>query len=370
MAINLFPWNGTARINLREFLCLCLLQMTLRAFILCFILCAGLCSFAQENAAKTQGSEKTKKKKVKQEKPVPENIEVFPKNFLIRPRFVYPRVLVNVNSRLLGKGDKFKYRPAMPGVVGLSLKIKKVYISAAIQLPASSHLKEKYGTTKFRNINININGRVAQWALFYRDYKGFYLDNYKDFYPNWNADSLGYPKKQGLRIMEVGLNFGINFNKNFSMNAAFAQGERQKKSAGSFLMGLSERYQSIETDTSFVPPTQDVYYPNLNKFQHGKFTTSILSLGFGYQFVYRKFHLTPVCMIGTGAQIQSYYQNNKKRLWINVPTYASFKAQIGYNGDHFFANVIYAAEYNTIPIKESRIRLLHNWLEAGIGLRF
>ena len=46
------------------------------------------------------------------------------------------------------------------------------------------------------------------------------------------------------------------------MNAAFAQGERQKKSAGSFLIGLSERYQRIDDDTSFVPPTQGKYYPN------------------------------------------------------------------------------------------------------------
>lgn len=342
--------------------------MKLKACILCLLLCCGMQLWAQSTPARQERPKK--EKKVKKEKPIPENIDVFPKNFLIRPRFVYPLVSVNVNSRLLGKGDKFRYKPAMPGVVGLSVKVKKVYVSAAIQLPASDHLKNTYGKTKFRNINININGRVAQWTLFYRDYKGFYLDNYQTFYPSWNADSLGYPRQPGLRIIEAGLNFGINFNKNFSLNAAFAQGERQKKSAGSFLMGISERYQRIDSDTSFVPATQDVYYPNLNKFEYGNFITTILSLGFGYQFVYKKFHLTPVGMIGTGAQIQSYHQIGRKRLWLNVPTYASFKSQIGYNGDHFFANVIYAVEYNTIPIKESRIRLLHNWFEVGIGLRF
>ena len=41
---------------------------------------------------------------------------------------------------------------------------------------------------------------------------------------------------------------------------------------------------------------------------------------------------------------------------------------MGYNGDHFFANIIYQREYNTIPLKESRIKLYHNWLEFGIGL--
>lgn len=334
------------------------------------LMCCSMQLVSQTPAQTEPKQKKKKEKKVKKEKPIPENIEVFPKNFLVRPRFVYPLVSLNVNSRLLGKGDKFRYKPAMPGVVGLSLKIKKVYISAAVQLPASKSLKEKYGTTKFRNINININGRVAQWTLFYRDYKGFYLENYKDYFSGWNMDSLGYPKHEGLRIIEAGLNFGINFNKNFSLNAAFAQGERQKKSAGSFLMGISERYQRIETDTSFVPPTQGVYYPNLNKFVYGNFTSTIVSLGYGYQIVYKKFHYTNILMAGPGWQIQSYRQTDKKRLWINVPTYASYKTQLGYNGDHFFANIIYAIEYNTIPIKESRIRLLHKWFEAGMGLRF
>ncbi|MES2761140.1 MAG: DUF4421 family protein [Bacteroidota bacterium] len=345
--------------------------MTVKHLITLFFVLISITGFAQEKKGKKEKpAKKEKVKKEKKAKEIPENIEVFPKNFLIRPRFVYPEVSVNVSNRMFGKGEKFKYKPAMPGVVGLSLKIKKVYISAAIQLPASEQLKKTYGDTKFRNININILGRVVSWGLFYRDYKGFYLKDYEAYYPGWNKDSLGFPKSPGLRIIEGGLNLGFNFNKNFSMNAAFSQGERQKKSAGSFLMGITERYQRIEADTSFVPPSQGALYPNLDKFKYGNFTSSILYLGFGYQFVFKKFHFTNVVMAGTGFQIQSYEQINKKRLWINYPTYASYKSQLGYNGDHFFANLIYATEFNTIPIKESRIRLFSNWLEFGMGLRF
>ena len=325
------------------------------------------CSIILSLQTFAQSSKKNKPKKAKE---VPENIEVFPKNFLVRPRFVFPSVWVDVSSRLLGKGEKFRYKPSIPGVVGLSLKIKKVYISFAIKLPSNDRNIERYGNTKFRNIFVNIQGRILNWSLFYRDYKGFYLENYNQFYPNWNKDSLGYPKTDKLRIIEAGLNLGFNFNKNFSMNAAFAQGERQKKSAGSFLMALSERYQRIEADSEFVPASQSAFYPNLNKLKFGNFSSTILSIGFGYQFVFRKFHFTPVLMVGSGFQIQRYSQTDKDRFWINVPIYTNFKTQLGYNGDHFFANIIYQREYNTIPLKESRIKLYHNWLEFGIGLRF
>lgn len=340
--------------------------MPLKQTIFVLLMLTGFFSYSQKKSK----TKEVKAPKEKKEKPLPENIETFPKNFLIRPRFVYPIVSVNVSSRLLGKGDKFTYLPAMPGVVGLALKIKKVYISAAIQLPASEGLKQKYGSSKFRNININIHGRVMQWGLFYRDYKGFYLSNYQNYYPNYNVDSLGYPKSPGLRIIESGLNLAWNFNRNFSMNAAFSQGERQKRGAGSFLLGFTERYQRIDADTSFVPAGQGDKYPNLDNLQYGNFFSTILSLGAGYQFVVKKFHFTPVCMAGAGWQIQSYAQTKRNKLRMNWPTYASVKAQLGYNGDHFFANIIYGIEMNSIPITESRIRLLHKWFEVGAGLRF
>lgn len=315
-------------------------------------------------------AQKTKREKRKKENVVPENIETFPKKFLIRPRYVYPQVWIDVTSRLRGKGDRFTYKAAMPGLVGMSVKIKKVFVSAAIKIPTNTVFRDKYGDTKFRDIFMHIQGRIVGWNIYYRDYTGFYLDNYETFYPKRNLDSLGYPKSPELRNVELGLTVGFTFNKNFSMNAAFAQGERQKKSAGSFLMSISERYQYLNPDSTFVPHTAKEQYPSVDHLMHGSFISTIVACGFGYQFVLKKFHFTPVLLGGTGIQIQNYQQTNRHHLRLNIPTYSNFRAQIGYNGDNFFTNLIYQIEYNTIPIKESRTRLYHNWLELGIGVRF
>ena len=311
-----------------------------------------------------------KKEKPKKEKTLPENIEKFPHDYLIKVRVSSPQLWIDVNSRLLGKGDKFRYKPAVPVILGLAFKLKKVYVSAGFKLPSSETVKKKYVDTKSRDIFINLQGRTVAWNMYYRDYNGFYLDNYAPYYPNWNKDSLGYPKRDDLRVIEAGLAIGFKFNKNFSLNAAFTQGERQKKSAGSFLMAISERYQRIDTDTDFVPPVQAVYYPNLSKLKYGNFSSTILSIGYGYQIVVKKFHFTPVVMLGSGFQVQIYSQTNKNRFWINIPTYANFRGQFGYNGDSFFANVIYQMEFNSIPIRESRIRIYRNSIEFGMGVRF
>lgn len=337
------------------------------SYLIFFIFLLSLNFFAQDKSKKNS---KVKEEHKKKENLPPENIEFFPKNFLIKVRYSYPLISINVTNRRAGKGDKFTYLPAMPGVVGLTLKIKKVYVSFGVQLPASEALKKKYGDSKFRNIALNIRGRVVQWGIFYRDYKGFYLKDFEGYYPEWNKDSAGYPKTKGLRILETGLNFNFTFNKRFSMNAALSQGERQKKSAGSFMLGFSERYQWLHADSSFVPPGQGDFYPNLDKLKYGNFLTTIISFGYGYQIVVKKFHCTPHLMLGTGIQFQSYRQVNGRLLRVNIPTYASGGIQIGYNGDHFFFNTIYQTEFNTIPIKESRIRLFQNRYEIGIGMRF
>ena len=98
------------------------MSINLKQIILILVLLITIPAFAQKKEKKEKETKEQKKERKKNEKnKLPENIESFPKNFLIRPRFVYPEVSVNVSNRMFGKGEKFKYKPAMPGVVGLSL---------------------------------------------------------------------------------------------------------------------------------------------------------------------------------------------------------------------------------------------------------
>lgn len=353
------------------------------AFLIVFLACSSN-SFSQSRKEKKLAEkkriehEKQRKKEVKDSLRavkkarggVPENIQAFPKNFLFKPKIAFPGIIFNVSNRD-HNGESFNWKPSVQAVIGGAIRIKKFYISAGYRLPSDATHEKKFGKTTYQDYYINIQTRIVAWTIFYRDYKGFYLDNYKKFYPSWNEDSLGYPQSKNLHVIEGGMNLGFNFNKNFSLNAAFAQSERQKKSAGSFLMSVSERYQRIETDSNIVPSNQTIYYPNLDKLQAGDFLTTILSLGAGYQIVMgKKFHLTPVVLIGSGVQIQNY-QYPGKNIWrLNIPTYASGRAQFGYNGDNFFANIIYGAEFNSVPIKESRMRLFYQVIEFGMGIRF
>jgi hypothetical protein len=43
---------------------------------------------------------------------------------------------------------------------------------------------------------------------------------------------------------------------------------------------------------------------------------------------------------------------------------------IGYNGNHFYTNLILNAELNSLPLDETRLRIYHGSAEIGVGVRF
>ncbi len=312
------------------------------------------------------------KKRVKEEKRLkklepPPNIEYLPKKFLFRVKYSLPGVVLDVMPRT-GSGKTIDYRPFIPGVVGAGIKIKGVYIAYAQKIPASGLQDRRFGKTEFRDINITFQKRIAGFQFFYQDYKGFYILQPEKFDSTYN-DHLTYPKIPSLRTYTIGMNINWVFTKSFSLNAAFAQSERQKKSAGSFMLGFSERYNRLEMDTSIVPYSQRLNYPTLNKYSFGSYFSSIINLGFGYSMVGGKFSFTPVLLVGTGVQIQNY--NAPQNRWaINMPLYGSLKAAFGFNGDNFFTNIIFASEVVTMSAKETRISLARIQADFGVGFRF
>jgi hypothetical protein len=264
---------------------------------------------------------------------------------------------------------RFNYVPFIQGVVGAGIKIKSVYVAYSVKLPTAVAFEKKMGKTEYQDIDVTIQTRVTGIRLFYQDYKGFYLLSPEKYYPNWKAND-SYPQKNNLHILNAGLNLTFVFNNNFSLNAAFAQSERQKKSRGSFMMGITERYTSISCDTSIVPTGQGRYYPTLDKYKTGNFYSSILSVGFGYSIVGGRFNFTPVLLAGTGLLAEGYQLKSGNRLDLQIPVYFNAKTALGYNGKHVYTNVIFNSELNSLALSETRLRVYKISVEFGLGIRF
>jgi hypothetical protein len=317
---------------------------------------------------KKEKREKAKKEHKKKEKKIPENIEPISSVFAFRPKFSLPSTLFDVSNKS-GHGLRFNYIPFVRGVVGAGVRIKSVYIAYSIKIPNTSSEELQRGKTSYQDILVTIQTRITGVHLFYQDYKGFYL-LYPDRYnPHWTNDKA-FPQVPSLHIINAGVNLTFVFNHNFSLNAALAQSERQKKSRGSFMMGISERFTSLSCDTSIVPVGQAANYPTLNKYNSGNYYSSILSLGMGYSFIRGRWNLTPVVLGGSGLQGGYYHLTSGSQLDFRIPLYFNFRTSLGYNGNHFYSNVIFNAELNSISLSETQMRIYHGSLDFGIGLRF
>jgi len=323
---------------------------------------------SQDNNDKHAKRKKEPKKKEKKEKKLPENIVEIPKVFALRPKYVLPSTLLDVTNRD-GKGLRFNYAPFITGVVGAGVTIKSVYVSYSMTLPNTTAMELKYGKTDFYDIGLTIQNRIVGVDLYYQDYTGFYLLHPEKYYPGWSASDPN-PQKPSLRTINAGMNLTFVTNHNFSPNAAFAQNERQKTSFGAFLISITERYTRLSNDSSIVPPTDAANFPSLVKLRLGNYYSSLLSVGFGYSFVHKKFSVTPVFLAGTGLLGEDNAFDHGSNTQLKVPVYADFKMAIGYNGNHFYTNLILNAELNSLPIDETRLRIYHGSLEFGVGVRF
>lgn len=109
--------------------------------------------------------------------------------------------------------------------------------------------------TKAQSFGFGLTGRKFWFRNFWKKYKGYYMAN-----PYYNDETFdpsidGFPQRNDLTtsIYFANLNYGFNY-KRYSNMASLWQLEKQKKSAGSFTVGLSYANLKYQADSTLVLP--------------------------------------------------------------------------------------------------------------------
>ena len=309
-----------------------------------------------------------KKTKQKKQKKIPENIEVFKHTFSIRPFYSNQLTIFSLEDKK-NQGKTIFYRPNAMGSVGAEIGYKQFKFSYAYKLPVSDNSIKKYGNTEYKSINFGFQGRVVGLNFYYFNFKSFYLHNPSQFYPEWTKDNP-YPHRKDLSTFTFGFFSYFCFNKSFSINSAFSQNERQKKSAGSFMLLVADRFTHIENNGSLIPLSEYSYYGNMNLFSTGSFNSTIIAPGIGYNIIVKRLYFSPILLVGSGPQIQSYNVGSKSRMRVKLPLYFNYKNAIGYNGKTFYTRVVYSIDINNIPLKDAKLKISFFTLIASAGFRF
>ena len=224
-----------------------------------------------------------------------------------------------------GNGNDYTYTPNNPISLGGGFMWKNTALSLSFGYGFGFLRDKEKGKTKAFDFQFHSYGRMFLYDIYIQKYRGFYNDD---------DGIVLYPD---LKIEQYGLNWQYVFNKKkFSYMAAFDQNERQRKSAGSFLLGGGVYQSKIESDSAFVVDNEKVF----RKFQFG------LNGGYAHTWVLgRRWFVSGSVSVGVNFGTETFGRIFKEPFKIS-PTVLS-RVAAGYNreswalGFSFVDNILF-----------------------------
>jgi hypothetical protein len=175
------------------------------------------------------------------------------------------------------EGKDYKPNNPMSLGAGLSLKNTVLYLEYCWGLKFTTN--PKFGKTSSLDFQLHNYGRKLLFDISYQNYKGFYHQSDKSS-DNENETIELY---SDLKVRQIGAEVTYLFNgKRFSAKSAFAQSEKQLKSAGSFALG-GGIYQNHISSGERLFATENFVANNL---QFG------ITFGYAYSYVINKNYFT------------------------------------------------------------------------------
>ncbi|MDR0829626.1 MAG: DUF4421 domain-containing protein [Prevotellaceae bacterium] len=180
------------------------------AFILTFFVCADFCAAQTDSVAYVE-----------------------PYNQIFGVKAYTSRDFININN------FEKSYKPNNPMKIGLGISIKSTILDLSYGLGIGSSINKEAGKTKSFDLQLHHYRKYLMFDLFFQQYKGFYSEEKGkiELFPDIAVRYFGF---QG--------NYVPKGNK-FSARAAFAQKEKQLKSAGSFIVGGGLYLEALQNFT-------------------------------------------------------------------------------------------------------------------------
>lgn len=142
---------------------------------------------------------------------------------------------------------------------GFAVDLNWLSVEATFAAPNIDPVDELKGETRSSTIGLGATGRHLWARAIWNTSKGFYAEDPPKVDTTW-VPGDPYPTRTDLesRTFMASVNYGFNKRHRYSQVAAISQMERQRRSAGTGVVGASVWYSRITADGSVVPE-QEVY---------------------------------------------------------------------------------------------------------------
>jgi hypothetical protein len=255
---------------------------------------------------------------------------------------------------------------------GIGISYKWLGLEIQFSPKALNQNDEKFGKSTQFSLAASGNSRKFIYDVFYRYHKGYHTTAMYTFEPDTVPS---YYKRADITNNNLGINIIYVFNnKRFSSAAPYNQTARQRRSAGSFLMGTYMFAYTIDADTIIFPDTLYTSYKRELQFKSAGSYTWGLSIGYTYTFVFFKNWYFNIATI-PGISLQEFYSVNAFDKTAFNRSSASLSLQskfaLGYGRKNFFIGM--SLTNNNFLIsddKESTMNYKYGAFRIFYGYRF
>jgi hypothetical protein len=273
----------------------------------------------------------------------------------------------------LESGNKLNFAPNSEYNLGISISSRWASFIVSTRIKVFGGDEGTRGKTNFRDYQLNLYGRKLTTDMFVQYYNGFYIRNSKD-YTSYVSEKPFEIRKDVYAIHMGVSSYYILNNKRFSYRNSFAFTERQKKSAGSLLLGVYYSYFTATGDPSLVSSSFRSSFDTLSLIRSGQTHNFGINLGYIYTFVFlKKCYATASFVQGVGGQHISFLRDDKSHFnqLIGGAGKLHLRFGLGYDHGRYFVGIMGMTDY-ILPIKKSTARFDYSYGKFMIytGYRF
>ncbi len=232
----------------------------------------------------------------------------------------------------------------------------------------------KYGKSQQFSISSSANTRRFIYDVYLRSNQGFHTTTGTPI-PNDTTGALAYYYRPDIVNINIGTEIVYLFNnKHFSSSAPYNFTQRQKKSAGTMLLGSFFSLYSINADSVIIPDSlKDRFKPEV-QFKNAGSITLGLSFGYTYTFIFGKYWFFNIYTL-PGFALQQYYSTNadNQQTKSNAAIGLAMQSRIafGYNRTrYFFGFSVMGNNYTINNDKKSSLNYNFGIARLYYGYRF
>ncbi|WP_242917646.1 DUF4421 family protein [Pontibacter liquoris] len=276
--------------------------------------------------------------------------------------------------RLINDDHRLIYKPNISSSAGIGLSYSWLSFDVTLRTRARSK-NDMRGNTDQVRFGLSVNGRKVQFSTNYQKYAGLYLSNTDVLAADWFQESDTYPLRPDITSKTFYSRLYYTFNnEEFSHPATTFQRERQKKSAGSFLVGATFVSSQVEGDSSLIPLKVQPYFPEEANLQRYRTTTYTVNAGYAYTWVFKKYLFVSASFrpgLGLRHQTGTLSNNEETSIPVKLGLQGDGRGTIGFNSDKYYGGLTGTLLFSSSSLESNnRQRSYYSEVRVLVGRRF